>query len=266
METNSIDLELFTDNDSQPVVQDKDCRQQLILEAVLSEVSKLLDQKQDTLTVDELRGVDPCLAQWMTMAHPYSLIVNRNQNVRLSLKRVVHNLRESDASRFPRAYNFWVAWHNIQEAIRAMKSLPGLKVLPLDRQLKGFGKYVRYCVSTENCRRLSFFFFPCSKFRLYRLVGLACDGKPIGYCPMGVPHVRSMNREVQALQGLQFARTHSGQITAFKLKNDGKWDLKWLGQPQHACDEARISWVESKQDLVIHFDVSPFSERSHTPC
>ncbi|KAJ5547485.1 hypothetical protein N7513_003559 [Penicillium frequentans] len=73
IETNSIDLELFTDNDSMSVMQDKDCRQQLIPEAVLSQVSKLLDQKQDSLTVDELRGIDACLAHWMTLSHPNSL-------------------------------------------------------------------------------------------------------------------------------------------------------------------------------------------------
>lgn len=255
-ETNSIDLELFTDHDFMPVVQDKDCRRQLIPEGVLSQVSMMLDQKQGSLTVDELREIDPCLAYWMTLSHPYSLGMNSNQNIAPSLKRVMHNLRESDASRFPKAYNFWVAWHNIQEATRAARSLHGVKILPLDGQLKGLGKFIRYCIPAEHCRRLTFFFGPCGRFQLYRLIGLACDGKPLGICPLGMPHVRSINLEVRALRGLHFAQTNSGQITAFKVKNGDAWSENWFGVPQNSCDESQLHWIETKQDLIVHFDVS----------
>lgn len=261
VETNSIDLELFTDSNSMSVMSEDGCRQ-LRLEAELSKVSQLLDQNQAILTIDELRKVDPCLAQWMMMANSYSLSMNKSLNVRLSSERVVKNLRESDASRFPKAYNFRVTWHNVQEAVRAMESLPDPEMIPLDRQLKGVGKYVKYRVPVDKCGRLSFFFLPCNKSRMYRLVGLACDGKTIGCCPIGFPHVRLINLNVQTLRGLRFAQTRCGQITAFKVKDDKGWSHTWHGEPQHACDEVGLHWTQPKQDLVVHFDVSIFLKRS----
>ena len=255
-ETNSIDIELFTDSDSMSVMSAEDGCRQLLSEAVLSKVSQLLDQNQAILTIEELRKVDFCLAQWMTMANSYSVSMNKSPNVRLSLERVVRNLRESDASRFPKAYNFRVVWHNVQEAVQAMKSLPDLEIIKLGHQLRGVGKYIRYRIPAEKCRRLSFFFVSCSKSRLYRLVGLACNGKPIGCCPIGFPRVRLINLEIQALRGLRFAQTYSGQITAFKVKDKNDQSLDWHGEPQHACDEVELHWIESKQDLIVHFDVS----------
>ncbi|CAG8012836.1 unnamed protein product [Penicillium salamii] len=254
VETNSIDLELFTDSDSMSVMSDEDGYQQTRLEAVLSNVSRLLDQNQAILRIDELKKVDPCLAQWMSMANSYSVSMNKCPNVRLSLERVVKNLRESDASRFPKAYNFRVAWHNVQEAVQAMESLPDLEMIPFDSQLRGVGKYIRYRVPAEKCRKLSFFFFPCKESRVYRLIGLACDGKTIGCCPIGFPHVRLINFKVQALRGLRFAQTHSGQITAFKVKDDKYWARNWHGEPQHACNEVELHWIQSRQDLVVYYD------------
>ena len=149
-----------------------------------------------------------------------------------------------------------------------MKILPQLGLIPLDRQLKGVGNYIRYRIEAETCRRLSFFFYPCSKSRLHRLVGLACDGKTVGCCPIDFPRVRFINRQVRALRGLCFAQTHLGQITAFKVKNDkennddNSGSLTWHGKPQHACNEVELHWIESRQDLVVHYDVSTLVKRS----
>ena len=93
IEPNSIDLELFTDSDPMSVMSDKGGSRQVLLETVLSKVSQLLDQNQTIIRIDELRKVDPCLAQWMTMANSYSVNMNKNPNVRLSLERVVRNLK-----------------------------------------------------------------------------------------------------------------------------------------------------------------------------
>jgi hypothetical protein len=96
--------------------------------------------------------------------------------VRPLLERVVRNLRESDAFRLPKAYNLRVAWHNVQQAIGALETLPRLEMILLDPQFKGQGQYLRYRMSLDKFRRFSFFFYPCNVPRLYRLTGVVCDG------------------------------------------------------------------------------------------
>jgi hypothetical protein len=108
-ETNALDLELFTDPDSVPSPPEEENAQ---LETLLSKVLGLLDEGDGPIGIDELQKADPCLAQWMKMANSYSIRMSRCPNVRLLLQRVVKNLRQSDASRFPKAYNFRMAWYN----------------------------------------------------------------------------------------------------------------------------------------------------------
>lgn len=149
-ETNSLDLELFTDSDCMSTPSCDESPQQLLLETILSRVVRLLQQQDPIILIDDLKKVDPCLAQWMILAHSYSVQMNRTPNVRPLLERVVRNLRESDASRFPKAYNFRVAWHNVQQAIGALETLPRPEMISLDPQFKGQGQYLRYRMSIDK--------------------------------------------------------------------------------------------------------------------
>ncbi|KAI2718645.1 hypothetical protein DTO012A7_2501 [Penicillium roqueforti] len=143
-ETNALDLELFTDPDSVPSPPEEENSQ---LEVLLSEVLGLLHEKDGPIGIDKLQKIDPCLAQWMKMANSYSIRMSRCPNVRLLLQRVVKNLRQSDASRFPKAYNFRVAWYNVQGVIDAMENIPQPRMILLDSRMKGRGQYARYrCV------------------------------------------------------------------------------------------------------------------------
>lgn len=257
-ETNALDLELFTDPDSVPSPPEEENSQ---LEALLSKVLGLLYEKYGPIGIDELQKVDPCLAQWMKMANSYSIRMNRCPNVRLLLQRVVKNLRQSDASRFPKAYNFRMAWYNVQRVIDAMEKIPPPRMILLDSQMKGQGQYVRYRVCVEKCRRFSFFFYPCNDSRLYRLTGIVCDGNPIGSCPIANPlacaiHLPVQDMQVLPLRGLRLAQTSTGQMTAPQFKHGDKWQHTWTGEPEHACDDVQIDWNGLGQDLVFHYDVS----------
>jgi hypothetical protein len=257
-ETNALDLELFTDPDSVPSPPEEENSQ---LEVLLSEVLGLLHEKDGPIGIDKLQKIDPCLAQWMKMANSYSIRMSRCPNVRLLLQRVVKNLRQSDASRFPKAYNFRVAWYNVQGVIDAMENIPQPRMILLDSRMKSRGQYARYRVCVEECRRFSFFFYPCNESRLYRLTGIVCDGNPIGSCPIANPLARAVHLPVQGMQvpplrGLRLAQTSTGQITALQFKHGGKWDHIWNGEPEHACDDVQIDWNGSAQDLVFHYDVS----------
>lgn len=254
-ETNSLDLELFTDSDCMST-SSCDNPQQPVLETILSSVVRLLQQQDTIILIDDLNKVDPCIAQWMILAHSYSVQMNRTPNVRPLLERVVRNLRESDASRFPKAYNFRVAWYNVQQAIGALEAIPRPEMILLDPRFKGQGQYLRYRMSMDKCRRFSFFFYPCNISRHYRLTGVVCDGFSIGSCPVGNPFMRAIHLPVEPLRGLYLAQTSTGQITAVKFKNRDGWGLTWYGELAHACDVVQIELNESNQDVVFHFDVS----------
>lgn len=107
-ETNSLDLELLTNSDSTSISSRKESPRQFLLEAILSKVIRLLNQGDRIILINNLKNIDPYIAEWMILAHSYLVQINRTPNVRPLLERVVRNLRESDASRFPKAYNFRV--------------------------------------------------------------------------------------------------------------------------------------------------------------
>ncbi|OQE49108.1 hypothetical protein PENNAL_c0547G08209, partial [Penicillium nalgiovense] len=148
----------------------------------------------------------------------YDLQNDKNLNIRSCVQRIVKNIKECDQSRFPKTYNFRVAWSNVHEAVNAMNNSPLPIFVANDPQLPASPYRRKQCIPAKACRRLEFIFSsyvssPC-------LSGIAYDGKLLGFKlrPSKSYHVR-----INDLKGLVLGRNSVGSITAIKVKNGENW-------------------------------------------
>ncbi|KAJ5555954.1 hypothetical protein N7513_003596 [Penicillium frequentans] len=176
-------------------------------------------------------------------------------NFRPEIKRIVQNLRASDASRFPKTYNLRVAWNNVQAVLDAMRNTPIPRLLPWDPELRVPENMTKLCISAEDCHKLTLSFadrmvpFPKAGPALY-LSGFGYDGKYVGWYSTVHSHYHF---EVESLRGVHWARDYSGAIPALKVKDGQEWK-KWYGAPALGIDDCEITWDTSKKHLVFHCD------------
>lgn len=152
-------------------------------------VSQLLDQNSQTIQLDQVEKFDRCLAHWLRKGTPYSLSHNVNMNVRPEIKKIVQNLRSSDASRFPKTYNLRVAWNNVQAVLDAMRNTPLPRALPWDPQLRVLGTMTKLCIPAEKCHKLTLsfadrmLFFPRQDLRVIYQASAMTANISVGIVP-----------------------------------------------------------------------------------
>lgn len=199
--------------------------------------------------MDQVERVDPCLACWISEWNQYDLQNDKNLNVRSCVRRIVKNIKECDQSRFPKTYNFRVAWNNVHEAVNAMKNSPPPAFVANDPQLRANPYYKKQCILAKTCRRLEFLF--SSYASSICLSGIACDGKLLGFKPRSS---KSYHVRIKDLKGLVLGRNPVGNITAIKVKDGENWS-KWYGEPRSACSDIELEWENHNKILIFHIDV-----------
>ncbi|CAG8149423.1 unnamed protein product [Penicillium nalgiovense] len=248
-ETNGLDYALFAEPDALSETADEDiCRDNFSPE-FFQQCFALLDQQPNVITIDQVERVDPCLACWISEWNQYDLQNDKNLNIRSCVQRIVKNIKECDQSRFPKTYNFRVAWSNVHEAVNAMNNSPLPIFVANDPQLPASPYRRKQCIPAKTCRRLELIFSsyvssPC-------LSGIAYDGKLLG---LKLRSSKSYHVRINDLKGLVLGRNSVGSITAIKVKNGENWS-QWYGEPQSACSDIELEWENQNKMLIFHIDV-----------
>ena len=266
-ETHDVDHELLAE--TLPAIRGEDTNEEdvnrIIPPAFFEGVFRLLDQNSHTIHLDQVEKFDRCLAHWLRKGTPYSLRHNINMNVRPEIKKIVQNLRSSDASRSPKTYNLRVAWNNVQAVLDAMRNTPLPRPLPWDPQLRVPKYMTKFCIPAEKCHKLTLsfsdrmVFFPKAGTIRY-LSGFGYDGKYIGWYSSAHS---GYYLEVKSLRGVHWAKDSSGAIPALKFKDGQEW-TEWYGVPASGIDDCEIAWDTVIFEISFTFNLSLFISRGPT--